>query len=136
MARIDHDSFTAGGQGFYAPTVSVFMLGSGDPAPTPPVVANISPAPGTTLQPGDLISFDVTDDSGAFRRILVAAAFGALPTRELVHDGDTFAPLYAAGSSRTAVEGGFRFVLRRAGGWPAAPTLTPFAIDTRGAENA
>lgn len=105
------------------------------PTPVPPVVANVSPAAGTEISPGSALEFDVTDDSG-FRRILLKASFDGIPGWELVYDGDAFDPRYSTSSAVSSIAGGKHFSLMRDGGWPAAPTVTPFAIDDEGAENA
>jgi hypothetical protein len=81
------------------------------------------------------VSFDVTDDSGLFREILIAARFEGFPVQELVFNGSAFTPPYAAESSRVAIDGGFHFVVSRRDGWPAAPSITPYAIDQLGWEN-
>jgi hypothetical protein len=79
------------------------------------------------------LQFDVTDDSGAFRRVIVCAVLDGVT--EVVHDGSTFLGNYAGGScSRAAISGGFRFVVLRDGGWPASPTIRVFAIDQQGNE--
>lgn len=101
-----------------------------EPAPTPPVVSNVSPAPGA-IASAEPVTFDVTDANG-LRRVLVTAAFAGLPTEELVYDG-TFRQLYAQ-STTTAITDGLRFSLVRHPGWPSAPTITVYPFDTRGAE--
>jgi hypothetical protein len=100
----------------------------------PPVVGNFDPAPGTAIARTGSVTFDVTDDSGDFRRIFVVAYFPATGVAEVVHDGDGFRGFYAAKSSRTMIAGGFRYTLLRSGGWPGAPTIQTFAIDHAGNE--
>jgi hypothetical protein len=108
------------------------------PAPpvdaTAPAVGNFSPAPGTPIARTRAVSFDVTDESGDFRRIFVVAFFPATGVTEVVHDGDGFRGFYAASSSRTMIAAGFRYAVLRSGGWPAAPTIQTFAIDRAGNE--
>lgn len=111
------------------------------PAPPPPpvdatapAVGNFSPAPGTPIARTGPVSFDVTDDSGDFRRIFVVAFFPATGVTEVVHDGDAFRGFYAASSARTMIAAGFRYTVLRSGGWPAAPTIQTFAIDRAGNE--
>ncbi len=100
---------------------------------TEPTVGSVVPAPGTPIATTDPLQFDVTDDSGAFRRILVVVNLAG--TQELAHDGNNFLGNYAGGScSRTAISGGFRFVILRDGGWPSSPTIRVFAIDQSGNE--
>lgn len=110
------------------------------PPPAPPVdatapaVGNFNPAPGTPIARTGPVSFDVTDDSGDFRRIFVVAFFPATGVTEVVHDGDGFRGFYAASSSRMMISAGFRYTVLRSGGWPAAPTIQTFAIDRAGNE--
>lgn len=100
---------------------------------TSPIVGSVVPAPGTPIASTDPLQLDVTDDSGAFRRILIAVVLGGVT--ELAHDGSSFLGNYAGGScSRTAISGGFRFVILRDGGWPSSPSIRIFAIDLSGNE--
>ena len=101
---------------------------------TPPVIGNLSPTPGTLLQLTDPVSFDVTDNSGQFRRVMVAVFFPSTGITELVHDGDGFLGFFAASSSRVLIAGGFRFTVLRAGGWLSSPTVRVFPIDRSGNE--
>lgn len=114
----------------YAFTVSDPVL----PDTTAPVVSNVSPTAGTELARTDPVFFDVTDDSATFRRILVTASFED-GVAEVVHDGDSFAARYAATSTRTPIASGYRYRVRRTGGWPYGPTIRAYAIDTSGNEN-
>jgi hypothetical protein len=114
----------------YAFTVSDPVL----PDTAEPVVSNVTPPEGTPIARTASVFFDVTDDSGIFRRIIVTASF-LDGSSEVVHDGDNFATRYAAASSRTVIPDGFRYRVRRNGGWPYGPTIRAFAIDTSGNEN-
>lgn len=110
------------------------------PAPDPPpaadtidpVIDNFSPANGTTVVASDPVFLDVTDDSGLFRRVIIAVTQGDVT--ELAHDGDTFLPPYDAISTRINIANGFQYRLRRAGGWNADVTVRAFAIDLAGNE--
>jgi hypothetical protein len=115
----------------YAFTVSDPVL----PDTIAPEVENVSPTEGTPIARTDPIFFDVTDDSGAFRRIIVAADF-ADGSSEVVHDGDNFTARYAQTSAREPIAGGFRYRVRRTGGWPYGPSVRAFAYDPSGNENA
>ncbi len=99
----------------------------------PPIVNNFSPSNSSPLAKGQAISFDVTDNSGAFRRIIVIAAY---PTGEVevVYDGSNFRGFYAVKSSRSLITRGFHFSVLRSNGWPSAPTITVYAIDQKGNE--
>jgi hypothetical protein len=99
---------------------------------TPPVVGNYNPVPGTPLSKTMPVSFDVTDDSGAFRVIFVVAFFPSTGATEVIHDGDRFRGAYAATSARKTITNGFRYTVLPLNGWPAAPTIQTFAIDLAG----
>lgn len=111
---------------------------SPDPTPAPPdvtapITSNVQPTPGTPISSTTPVSVDVTDDQGAFRRVLVAVELDGLT--ELAWDGDAWLGHYAGGGSeRTPISGGFRFTVLRDGGWPSSPTLRVFAIDLSGNE--
>lgn len=116
--------------------ITVFPETEVDPG-DPPEVGNVSPAPGTPITTTTPLVFEVTDDSGTFRRIILAVAFSAgelAGVTEIAHDGDAFVGHYSTGCTRDPIAGGFRFTLLRAGGWPASPTLRVFAVDTAGNE--
>ena len=106
-----------------------------DPDTTVPVVGGFSPALGGTIQSSQPITFDVTDDSGAFRRVLVHARF-ADGLEEVVHNGTAFRGLYQTTSARVLIAGGFRYTILRSGGWPQGGpvAVNVFAIDAVGNE--
>lgn len=106
----------------------------GPPDDVQPIVTNVTPAEGTPIGRGDPVFFDVTDETG-LKRVIIAAKLGA-DAYEVVHDGDAFAPRYANLSTRVEITGGFRYRVRRAGGWPSAPSIVPFAFDTSANEPA
>jgi hypothetical protein len=100
---------------------------------TPPTVV-YDPANGTPIDRFDHISITVTDDQGAFRRVIVIVTFETTGACEVVHDGVRFKGVYSAESSRTIVAGGFAYDVARFGGWPATPSFEVFAIDLKGNE--
>lgn len=106
------------------------------PPPTPdttaPVVANVTPAANTEIEADTPVQFDVTDDSGEFHSLFVVASFPATGDQEVIHDGTTFAPRYVASSVRTVISGGFQYTVLRTGGWPNAPTIRVFPVDSSG----
>lgn len=124
----DGNEATPTGYGF---TVNEPVL----PVDYPPQVSNVEPTVGTAIARTDPVFFDVTDDSGAFRRIIVTATF-ADGSSEVVHDGDNFAARYGATSTRDPILNGWRYRVRRTGGWPYGPTIRAYAIDPEGNENA
>lgn len=103
-----------------------------EPETTPPVVSNFDPSPGSQIQRTAPVGFDVTDDSGAFSRIMVTAWFKDTGIQEVVHDGDGFVGYYTATSSRVPITGGFRYSVARFGGWTSAPTIRVYPIDAVG----
>jgi hypothetical protein len=113
--------------------VNAFLLAA--PEDAPPTVSNVAPTPGSAIARVDPVFFDVTDDQGSLRLVLVAARF-ADGSYEVVHDGTDFAAGYATLSTREAITNGFRYRVRRAAGWPSGPTIVPFVVDTSGQENA
>jgi hypothetical protein len=102
-----------------------------------PVVGNFSPPSGAAITAGSMLQFDVTDanSGGAFARVIVHFQFPSLGEWEVAHDGDSFAPMYAGGgSTREAIANGYRFKVKRSGGWPAPPVVKVFAVDAEGDE--
>lgn len=99
-----------------------------------PTIGSFSPSSGATIVSNQAISFEVTDDSGEFRRIMVIAKF-ANGSQEVVHNGVSFSPFYAS-STRSVIAGGFAYTLTRSGGWVAgAAQFEVIAIDKLGNEN-
>ena len=137
MARIDHPIFTsdAGIPSDAAVVRQVYTMWEAAPlVHVPPVVQNISPAPGAILAT-DPLSFDVVNPTKTLRRVSVTAFFQGLGIWEVVHDGTVFAPMYSERSSRTAIANGYHYLLLRSGGWPASPSITADAVNTQGDEN-
>lgn len=98
---------------------------------TPPAVSNFAPATGP-IQKSTPISFDVTDDSGNFARIMVLVEFGD-GTYEVIHDGVKFATSYASKSSRKVITDGYRYTVERLGGWTSSSmTIRAIGIDLNG----
>jgi len=84
---------------------------------TPPTVTNFSPSPGSSIAPGDSISFDVEDET-ALVAYFVYVAYASGDT-EVVCDGSAFTPRFAAGSSRVDSMNLQQFSIARTGGWTA-----------------
>lgn len=101
---------------------------------TPPTVTFVSPLSGTLIDITDSLIFDVTDDSGSLGRVLVVVVDSATAEQELAFDGSAFTARFLALSTQTAITNGYRFSLRRTGGWPAGSNLTVrvFAVDPSG----
>ena len=113
---------------------SIFFFGvEPPPPPIAPVVGNLTPAVGTPIYPTTALQFDVTDDSGLFTAVIVMASFSD-GSYEVVYDSAQFATKYLT-SAVASIAGGFRFVVRRTGGWVSAPTIKVVSVDTAGAGN-
>lgn len=94
----------------------------------PPTVTLVSPAPGTLISRSTPFVIDVTDDAeGVFACLFMRSRESRV--YEVAWDGDAFSDLYARASARASVSGGWRFTLRREGGWPGAPAFTVRALD-------
>lgn len=122
--------------GFFTGVFQVRMAeeyGGAGPIVIPPVVSNMVPASGTPIYPNTTIQFDVTDDSGLFTAIIVMVSFPD-GSYEVIHDSAQFAPRYRT-STNNPITNGFTFVVRRNGGWPAAPTIKVVGVDAAGGEN-
>ena len=122
----------AGGTDSGATVLDIRPSAGGALDTTAPTLTNVSPASGSTIGAADSVTFDVTDETG-LREVIVAVEFLASGSYEVVHDGTSFAQAYRS-SSRTAVTGGYRYTVSRAGGWPSSPQIRIFAIDTSGNE--
>jgi len=106
------------------------FLGTAEIEPAPPTVA-VSPPSGTEIARTQAVSVTVLDDVG-LRRVLIVARFPN-GDEEFVTDGERFSQRYLS-SSTSPTTGGQVFTLRRQGGWPDAPTINVYAIDTDGGE--
>jgi hypothetical protein len=98
---------------------------------TQPTIGNFMPSVGSPLARSSSVSFDVLDEV-ALRRVLVLVRLGA--STYCVHDGFVFRDRFAVMSTRSAIAGGFRYTVKRDGGWIEAPTFEVLAIDTSGNE--
>lgn len=110
---------------------SVFNLGSSGDV-QPPTIGNFVPSVGTPIKRSDAIQFDVLDNLSSLRR---AEIFVTLDGETyVVHDGEKFRGQFSNLSTRTPIAGGFRFIVRRNGGWTTPPTFEVHATDTSGNE--
>jgi len=94
-------------------------------------VVNVSPANASEIASTGTLSFDLIATGGVLRALVCVKFEDSDLPAELVHDGTNFSRGYSQ-ASRVAVPSGFRYVLRRDGGWPAGPQLAVFAFDTTG----
>jgi hypothetical protein len=121
---------TPSGTGTTPATRSARIFTAPAPDSTVPVISNWVPTPGTTIQPGTALQFDVTDVNADLNVIVVKVAFAGGGAFEIAHDGSQLGPNYSG--SRTVITNGFRYVLNRSGGWPSTPTITIYAVDSSG----
>jgi hypothetical protein len=99
----------------------------------PPVVDNFVPAAGSEISASETIQFDVTDNLDSFSDIWVWVNIGT--NWEVIWSGEAkgeFGPLYKDGSSRSKISLGYRYTVKRSGGWPSAPTFHAIPIDSSG----
>lgn len=121
--------------GAYAPQLVRALYYAGDlalPDVGKPVLNNFVPAIGSTISASAALRFDVTDDSGSICAFFLVCYQRGMT--ELVHDGHGFLPEYTALSTRTGIANGYRFSVRRRGGWLASPLFRVYAIDHAGNE--
>lgn len=97
-----------------------------------PTIVEVDPPEGTPVQSSATLSFRVQYPAPPEpARAVLAARLAA--GWELVFDGANFSPLYVD-SWRETLSDGWRFHVRRRGGWPSHPTIWPLAYDTWGNE--
>lgn len=109
--------------------------GGGTPAPSPPVISNLTPANNTQLGGTQTpIEFDVTDADPGLLEVILWLKFGNQLRPWVVHDTVSFWDPFDRGSSRTAIANGWHFKLVPNGVWlDGAISLTVRAVDQRGA---
>jgi hypothetical protein len=101
----------------------------------PPIISALDPPAGTDIEPDQIVTFEVTDDVGAFARIFVVAKDLDSGVAEVVHDGDAFNGFYVEQSTRVLITGGIRYELLRRNGWTGTRLeISAFAIDEDGNE--
>lgn len=102
------------------------------PDSSSPTVTLVSPPVGSRLQRGTAIVIDVTDPSG-LAAVCMWAEYeaGGFPD-DIIHNGERFSAQCREGSTREAIANGYRYTIRRAGGWPAPPTVYVRPVDTEG----
>lgn len=119
---------TSGNIADAAPTYSVpDGVGISASEAVPPVVTIVSPTPGSNITPDTEFVVEVTDNSGEFTIVILDVTYPD-GNSEAIYDGVDFKPFYRRRSSVTPVANGYRFAVRRLGGWPASPT---FRVDPR-----
>lgn len=99
------------------------------PDTTAPTVTLVAPL-GGELARTDPVVVDVTDDV-AFAAVFVWVVYPN-GTTDVVYDGTNFTASYVGASKQESITDGYRYTLRRAGGWPYAPTVRVAPIDSSG----
>lgn len=114
---------------FIAAELLEFGSGAGADV-THPEVVNISPSPGGIILPDTYVVFDVVDETRVSDVVVYVDISGRW---EVIFGGSYkgFAPGYGL-SSVVAIAGGFRFSLRRGGGWSSRPTFSVLGFDYGG----
>lgn len=98
---------------------------------TDPVINNFVPAVGTNIARTDPVQFDVTDETGIAAVFIIARYNDG--TSECVWSDNNFQARFLAGSSRVEITDGYRFVIRRTGGWLNTPIIIDISVvDTSG----
>ena len=105
-----------------------------DDAGAHPTIGNYVPTPGTPIGANDGVTFDVTG-ANSLRRVIVSVTSADTGIAEVVHDGDSFSGRFVNGSSRVGISGGYRYTIKRQGGWTGAPTFRVYATDVTGLED-
>lgn len=98
-----------------------------DAIPTPSIT-NQDPAPGDVISSTESITFDILN-APLFHAVWLSCADHTVV--ETVYDNDDFTPDFST-STRSVITGGYRYVVRRAGGWPDDPTFYATAADNKG----
>lgn len=91
----------------------------GSVAAVVPVITNVTPSTGSSLDPptGQIIQFDVTSTGVGISSVTIVAQYTS-GSGEAVFSGTTFKDVFTAGSTRTVITDGFQFKVQRGGtGW-------------------
>lgn len=115
-------------------TLTVAVAGGGGGAS--PEIENLTPTTGSQINSGTTLGFDVVvSDATPLRLVVVGVRYNNLDTSEFVYEGDQFLPYFEASSTVEAITNGYRFRLKRRGGWPADPRVFVRAVSEEGAMN-
>src|SRR5688500_905362 len=128
---------TGGNEPLAQPTTAEFTVPDGVGLPSgggpgngaAPTIQNVVPALNTGIVPETVVRFDVVDADDDLFDVVLFAIFVGTGNWEVIWDGDQFSPRYLQGSRRDAIATGFRYTLKRAGGWPETPKIRARAFD-------
>lgn len=96
---------------------------------TPPRIT-FALASGTTIGRSQEIVVDIEEET-LLRASVIMVLFASQGAYEVAWDSSGFAPMYSD-SQRTPLVDGYRYRLRRNGGWYATPTVRALAVDGGG----
>ena len=108
------------------------------PTPIAPIVFAVTPTVSSAIGKMTPVALSTTDEDDSFKRIIIVVEFPISKIKEVVFDGNGWGPMYTnAYNTQTAITNGWHFTILRDGGWIVGdgPVLTPFVLDTTGAEN-
>jgi hypothetical protein len=110
---------------FYSPPLQ--------PGTAIPAVTFVNPPAGSTIQPSQNLTIDVTDDDGVadIQLLIITARFSDIGAEEVIFRASEFAYSYS-NSTQSNITNGLRFVLSRIGGWPSTPTINVDVVDDGG----
>jgi len=101
--------------------------------PLPPDVEFVSPSNEEEIEADQEIIIDVTDASGNLAHVMVVVVDVSTERYELAFDGVAFSMRFSGFSSFSSIANGYRFRLRRTGGWPTEGIeIKVFVTDTLG----
>lgn len=89
-------------------------------ASNPPFIGNWAPFLGDYVPRLALVEFDVTSESWVVYDTIVRAVFTSGLQETVFTDAGGFTDLYRRGSGRKPISGGYRYYVRRTGGWLTA----------------
>lgn len=97
-----------------------------------PSIQNLTPAPGSVLFTDTPITFDVIDPDDDLASIILIAEYKDYS--EIVCADSVLGWDFNEASTIEKIDNGWRFAIRRNGGWKAAPTIAIHVLDRRGNE--
>lgn len=112
--------------------IPVQFFGFASSSSAVPVISNMTPTPGTSINSNQVIEFDVTDDTG-FTVLVLTLSVPSLGINEVIHSGLAFGVRYSGVENiRTPISFGYHYELVRDGGWPDDITIIPYVVDLEG----
>lgn len=94
--------------------INYIISNAPQPDITPPIINNVLPADGSTIDYQDSISFDITDSNSLIKNTIISISTSN--TNELIYDNKNFLQPYLS-SSASVIADGYSFSIRRTGGF-------------------